>query len=306
LVVPANDSAEVAAPLVTKHNATILLAGPDYTAKLTRHFEVLGLPLRAFQFHTGAGAVAQPDPVSGDYRFLSANVERLVPARHMPVPPTRIPSYFGMTETLAGHSVEPIPTLMPEGKKGASGRPLPGVERKIVDPVTQTEVPAGTVGELYVRTPSLMAGLYKQERREVFDPDGFYPTGDLCVIDENDCLTFTARLGEMVKVSGANVAPLEVEQTLRTLPGVEACAVLGLPTKAGGSTLVAAIVADPSAGLTEIEIRAGVKPLLSSYKIPKRVVFLRAEELPVTPNGKVRKKDLAEHLAQLLLDHPAE
>src|SRR3546814_14136778 len=126
-----------------------------------------------------------------------------------------------MTETLGGHTSARFDELLPEDRPSWQGRAVPGVELKIVDPVTRRPLPAGEVGELLVRGYCLMQSLNGRERHEVFDAEGYYPTGDLCRLDVEGYLTFEARRGEMIAIPGANVAPLAVELAQTGLLGIE-------------------------------------------------------------------------------------
>jgi acyl-CoA synthetase (AMP-forming)/AMP-acid ligase II len=85
---------------------------------------------------------------------------------------------LGMTETLGPHTIAPKDDPVPPGKEGTFGQAVPGVEHKIVDPVSGEDLPPGEVGELWLRGYSVMLGLHKVERDEVFTPDGWYRTGD--------------------------------------------------------------------------------------------------------------------------------
>lgn len=300
LIVPeSNDAAHVADAIITE-NATLFSGMFDHVARVSHHLRARAGDLELFSVHVATAGIARRNGASGECRFLSENLERLVPARQMPVPAERIVRYYGMTETLAGHSGEPAPAFAPVGKEGTSGRPLPEVQRKVVDPETRQVLPPGEVGELCVRGFSLMAGLYKKERHETFDADGYYPSGDLCVIDEDDWLTFKARTGDMIKVSGANVAPLQVEQAMMSIDGVDSCAVVGLNRGTNDALLAAAVVPLPGRSVTETALITAMKPLLASYKIPKRVFIMSDSDIPRTANGKVRYFKLREQLeAQL-------
>ncbi len=204
-------------------------------------------------------------------------------------PREQIPNQLGMTETLGHHSSEPLNTLLPEGHSGSFGRGIAGIERKIVDPETGREVPAGTVGELCIRGYSLMAGLYKREKEDTFDADGWYHTGDRCRIENDGHLYFLGRYGDMIKSSGANIAPAEVENLLRTYPGVVDAAVLGIPDATRGEVAIGVVVPGHGEKLTEEHIRVCLKRDLSSYKVPKRILFFEFDAVPRTDSGKVRK-----------------
>src|SRR5262249_46464770 len=122
------------------------------------------------------------------------------------IPPGLRASLFGMSESFSAHSAELINRRMPEGKAGASGRAVNGIERRVVDPETGKEVAPGEVGELQLRGGALMTGFYKVDRRQVFTPDGFYPTRDLVRIDEDGYAFFVGRASDMIKTNSANVS----------------------------------------------------------------------------------------------------
>jgi acyl-CoA synthetase (AMP-forming)/AMP-acid ligase II len=177
---------------------------------------------------------------------------------------------------------------------------MPGIELRIVDVETREPLPPGQAGEVEVGGYSLMTGFYKKERHETFTRDGLYPTGDVMSQDEEGYLTFSHRIGDMIKVHGANVAPQEVEMALLALPPVARAAVIGLPDPAGGSVVVAAVELHPGHAFDEAAIRAHLRTQLSSYKTPRRIVALKAEELPFTGSGKIHKPRLAPIIAARL------
>ncbi|HTV95162.1 MAG TPA: class I adenylate-forming enzyme family protein [Steroidobacteraceae bacterium] len=234
------------------------------------------------------------------------DVERIVglgPFRDrqgVPIPPHLQSNMLGMSETFAPHSAEPLDVRLPENKAGASGRAVHGYERRVVDPATGRETAAGEIGELQVRGAALMSGLYKVDSREVFTPDGFYPTGDLVRLDGDGYLYFIARLGDMIKTRAANVSRLEVEAALRALPEVELPIVVGLPDAELGQRLVAAVVAKPGAAPTEQSLKAALRATLSSYKVPRRIVFIAPQDVPRTGTGKIKLFELADMISARL------
>jgi len=209
---------------------------------------------------------------------------------------------FGMSETFSAHSAEPINRRMPDDKVGASGRAVNGIERRVVDPETGVEVPAGVVGELHLRGGALMTGFYKVDRRAVFTPDGFYPTNDLVRIDADGYLFFVGRTGDMIKTNSANVSRLEVEAALNALPEVELSVVAGLPDAELGEMVAAAVVPARGASPTEDDLRTALRERISSFKIPRRIAFIAHDDVPRTTTGKVRLGDLADMIASHL--HP--
>lgn len=209
------------------------------------------------------------------------------------IPPARQANLLGMSESFAPHSGEPINVRLPENKPGASGRPVNRYERRVVDPETGAEVAPGQVGELQLRGGGLMRGLYKKMRSQVFTPDGFYPTGDLVRIDEDDYLFFVARKGDMIKTRAANVSRLEVEAALNALPEVRVAVVTGLPDEAFGEIVAAAVIPEPGHSLSAESLRTALREQLSSYKVPRRIVFVVEADIPRTATGKIKLHELA-------------
>jgi acyl-CoA synthetase (AMP-forming)/AMP-acid ligase II len=225
-------------------------------------------------------------------RFLSTALEQRHPAgAAQAVPPTRRPNLFGMTETLGTHCALPHGTVLGEGEEGTAGPPVPGIEVRLTGLDDGRPVAAGDDGLLWVRGESVMLGLHRRPRAEVFDADGWYATGDVCQIDARGWVRFRSRSGDVVKISGANVAPLEVERVLAEHPAVRDVAVVG--TVVGTTpTLVAAVVPNDGIEVDADDIRRHAGRELSSYKVPRHVLTVAADELPRTPSGKVRKDEL--------------
>jgi acyl-CoA synthetase (AMP-forming)/AMP-acid ligase II len=214
------------------------------------------------------------------------------------IPPELQSNMLGMSETFAVHSAEPLNVRLPESKAGASGRTVNGYERRIVDPDTGVEVEPGEVGELQLRGGALMSGFYKVPREDVFTSDGFYPTGDLVRVDADGYLYFIARRGDMIKTRAANVSRLEVEAALRALPEVANAVVTGLADPALGERVVAAVVLNTGVTATEASLQAALRNTLSSYKVPKDIVFIEEADIPRTSTGKVKLFEVANVIAQ--------
>jgi acyl-CoA synthetase (AMP-forming)/AMP-acid ligase II len=171
---------------------------------------------------------------------------------------------------------------------------VPGVEHRIVDPVTGKECSPGESGEIWLRGYSLMLGLHKKERAEVFTPDGWYRTGDAGYLDEDGHLYFTGRMGDLIKSAGMNITPREVELVLEAFPEVTLAFVSGVAAGERGEDVVAAVALSPGADLDEEEARRRVKEEMASYKVPRRVmVFASQTELPWLDSGKVDRRKLS-------------
>jgi len=209
---------------------------------------------------------------------------------HMATPPG-----IGMTETFGPHSMHaPISAAELRARPPVGlGPAILGFERKLVDPDSGAPVVPGEPGELLVRGPSMMRCLYGKEREEVFDADGWYHTGDRCFIVD-DSIHFVSRLNEMIKTSGSNVAPNEVERALIAVPEIEEVAVFGIPDPARGQQVVAAVVPKPGAELDEGEIRERARHDLSNYKVPRQIIILDRHEVPRLHSGKIDKRALAQ------------
>jgi acyl-CoA synthetase (AMP-forming)/AMP-acid ligase II len=203
---------------------------------------------------------------------------------------------LGMTETFGMHGMDRLDTPLPRGKGGSNGRKLMGMERLVVDAETREPLPRGERGELHMRGDNMMLGYYGKERWEVFTRDGWFPTGDLVAIDEEDFLWFRGRSGEMIKTSGANVAPPEVEAALAACPGVREAIVFGVPDEAKGEAVVAVVSAAQGAALDPEDLRRAVREMISPYKTPQSITVMTHEEIPRTASGKPIKHRLREAL----------
>jgi acyl-CoA synthetase (AMP-forming)/AMP-acid ligase II len=197
-----------------------------------------------------------------------------------------------MSESFAIHSAEPIDQPLPDDKIGASGRAVNGIERRVVDPDSGREVAPGEVGELQLRGGALMTGFYGVPRDQVFTPDGFYPTNDLVRIDEDGYAFFVGRTGDMIKTNSANVSRLEVEAAMNGLPEVELSLVTGLPDGELGELVAAAVVPAAGESPTEETLQQALRKQLSSFKIPRHIVFVNHGDVPRTTTGKVQLFEL--------------
>jgi len=216
------------------------------------------------------------------------------------IPPHLQANLLGMSESFGPHSAEPVNRRLPESKAGAAGRAVNGIERRVVDPRTGAEVPDGEVGELQLRGGALMTGFYKGERRTIFTRDGFYPTNDLVRVDADGYAYFVGRTGDMIKTNSANVSRLEVEAALNALPEVELSVVAGLPDPELGEILAAAVVPAPGATSSEDSLKAALRETLSSFKVPRRIVFVSHDDVPRTATGKVMLFELSEFIGSHL------
>jgi acyl-CoA synthetase (AMP-forming)/AMP-acid ligase II len=216
--------------------------------------------------------------------------------------PHKLSIGLGMTETFDGywwgyhdHSTE-APLRPGERRPPPLDVILPGVEVKVVGPDGQP-VPDGGLGEVCVRGFGITPGLHKSRRRDVFDDDGWFHTGDRGEVD-GARVWFRGRLSEMIKTSGANVAPGEVVQALGEIEGVAAAHVVGLPDPIRGEVVAAAVVPTKGASLDVEVLRKELRGMLSPYKVPVHIVLLSEEDIPMTPSHKVRRGVLADMIRE--------
>jgi long-chain acyl-CoA synthetase len=197
---------------------------------------------------------------------------------------------YGMTEA------SPVVSMNPLGfqKLGSAGIPIPGTEIKVVNEQGE-EQQVGGEGELCVRGDQVMPGYWHcPEKTAETLVDGWLHTGDIVKVDEQGFIKVVDRLKDMIIVSGFNVYPNELEQTLTTHPDVSQCAAIGVADpKAGEVVKMFVITSNPE--LTELQVIEFCKENMAGYKVPKYVEF--RDQLPMTNVGKVLRKDLREEAA---------
>lgn len=177
-----------------------------------------------------------------------------------------------------------------------SGRPLPGVEVRIVDDAGRS-LPAGAAGEVQVQGFNLMQGYFADPAAtaEAFTADGWLRTGDVGVLDGEGNLQITDRLKDMFICGGFNCYPAEIENTLAAHPAIASAAVIGAPDERLGEVAHAFAVLRPGCRLDEAELIAWCRERMANYKVPRGATFLDA--LPLNAAGKVLKTTLRERLA---------
>ena len=167
----------------------------------------------------------------------------------------------------------------------------PEIEVKVLDPEGNPVSDGGT-GEMVVRGNGVTLGLQKVARQDAFHADGFYRTGDECLV-EGGAVYFLGRLGDMIKTAGANVAPAEVERELVAIDGVVRAHVVGIPDRDRGHIVGAAVVADGAVPLDAAMLAERLRTRLATYKIPRLIAFVDLHEIPTTPSNKIRRSELA-------------
>jgi len=202
-----------------------------------------------------------------------------------------VPAY-GLTETY-GNATVGLPDDPLEVKLTTDGLPLPGMEVVIVDPMTSAPLPKGRNGLVLVRghtTPGYLNN--PAETAKVLRDDGFFDTGDIGRFDEEGRLIFISRFKDVIKSSGINISPIEVEQLLVSHPDVREAHVVGVPNATRGEIIVAFV--NSVSPLSESSLCAYVKERAASFKVPHHIFFRKEDQLPRLASGKIAKYRLVE------------
>ncbi len=215
------------------------------------------------------------------------NLYPIMPDNVRPADPELRHNLLGMTEAGSVCLVSEDESDQPEHRRGSFGQPVPGLEAKVIDPDTGARAPVRELGELCLRGPAMMEGYYGRERHEVFDPDGWYHTGDLFYFDEDGFYYFKGRRGDMIKTAGANVSPREVEAAILGETGLVAH-VVGIDDPERGQLVVAAVrVPHGVTAPDPADLRSRLNSRLSSYKVPQSIVMIDDGEVPLMSSGKL-------------------
>jgi len=176
---------------------------------------------------------------------------------------------------------------------GTVGRPIPEAEVKVIDAADRA-LPAREIGEVVARIRAAADFTYHgdDEKRRASEKAGLIAPGDIGYFDEDGFLYLCDRAKDMIISGGVNIYPAEIEAELHKAPGVADCAVFGIPDEEYGEAVCAVVQPQPDAALDEPGVRAYLRGVMASYKVPKRVEFLR--ELPREDSGKIFKRKLRE------------
>jgi acyl-CoA synthetase (AMP-forming)/AMP-acid ligase II len=198
---------------------------------------------------------------------------------------------FGMTETAGSVTINSLDEG-PEERCRHQGKPLPGIEIKIIDPESGRSLDADHRGEIVVRGPSVFDGYDQPESGDSgIDEHGWFRTGDLGVLDASGNLSFLGRLKDMLKVGGENVAAMEVESYLNTHPAIVIAQVVGVPDPKYGEVVAAFIELKPGAIAAEHEIIEYCLGQIARYKVPRYVRFVSQWPMSSTKIQKFKLRD---------------
>jgi acyl-CoA synthetase (AMP-forming)/AMP-acid ligase II len=205
---------------------------------------------------------------------------------------------FGMTET-AGTVCTGSPDDDEASRITRLGRPLPGLDVRIVDPESGKDVETGGRGEVLVRGYSVFEGYYRDPDKtaQALDPAGWFHTGDIGSLDEAGAIMFHGRIKDMLKVGGENVAAAEVEAQLQKHRAVKLAQVVGIPDPKYAEVPAAFVELRPGEKATESDLIEFCRREISSFKVPRHVRFVT--EWPMS-SSKIQKFRLRAALVEEL------
>ena len=272
--------AAAAMEMIAKHHVTAVHGAPPMYIAFANLPNLKSYDLSALRY-CGSGAAALPVQVLENFKAASG---------------VDINEGYGLTEaapTITSNAAGPV------SKPGSVGPVVPGVEVRLIDPVTGVDVPVGQVGELIARGANIMAGYYNRPDATAETlQDGWLHTGDLATVDTDGYYYIVDRLKDMIVVSGYNVYPREVEELLFRHPSVAEAAVVQVPDSYQGESVFAFVVLKPGTTATEAEIIEYCRANIAVFKAPKRVAFKDA--LPKNNTGKVLHRELRDEAAKIV------
>jgi fatty-acyl-CoA synthase len=263
---------------------TVTAGVPTHYANLLRHYEAAGLVPRTLRRILVAGSAPAPNLIEG--------FERLgVVVNHV----------WGMTETSpSGTSAQPsrrAATLPAEGqrdRKMSQGQPIYGIDIKIAD-TDGGEMPRDgrSAGRFMVRGPWVISGYFRNDRDVL--QDGWFDTGDLAVMDEDNNLRLTDRAKDVIKSGGEWISSIDIENLVAGCPGVSEAAVVGIPHPKWEERPLLVVVQKPGVDLSVTAIKAYLEGRIAKWWIPDDVVF--TEALSYGATGKIQKMQLRQRFA---------
>lgn len=239
------------------------------------------------------GLLSNPDFKNLDFSYLKGAVgggmavQDAVAKRWEEVTGKPLVEGYGLSETSPVLCCNPL-----DGKHrlGTIGLPMPNTEVAIFDD-DGNQLPQGETGEICARGPQVMTGYWEKDNEGVFFPDGWFRTGDIGLMNPDGFFKIVDRKKDMIKVSGFNVYPNEIENVIAGNPKVQEVAAIGIPDPKSGEVIKVFIVKKDQS-LTEEEVKQYCHENLTNYKVPKFVEFRM--ELPKTNVGKILRRALKE------------
>jgi fatty-acyl-CoA synthase len=284
LVLQRTFQAKAALDLMQAEKVSYAFAWPHQWAQLVASPNWATTDLSAMHFVDTDGPIARHPTIRTDW----------IEPRHC----------YGNTETFTISTAYPANTSRADAHD-SHGLPWPGNILKIVDPLSGATVPVGMRGEIAIKGPTLMLGYVGVPLDETLDAEGFFRTGDGGQVDAAGRLFWQGRLSDIIKTGGANVSPLEIDDILRTCPGVKVVQTVGVPDEMLGEIVVSCVVPVPDTALDEAVVRGFAKEKLASFKVPRRVLFFTENDLSMTGTAKIKTSDLRDLAARTLAKQEA-
>lgn len=281
LVIVKKFDPDEAIDVIEKEKCTIVIAVPTMFHMMARSPKFMSASFKSVRFFKSGGGMS---PHSLVKEYWDKGVKYF--------------QGYGLTEAGPNLLYTPESTML--SKPMSVGKPGVFVELRIVKE-DGSEAKPGEVGELQVRGPIVFAGYWRREAEtlETITPDGWVKTGDLFVMDEDGYFYFVERKKFMIKTGGENVYPSEVEETIRSHPGVDEVAVFGVPDPKWIEAVAAVVKPKPGWKISPDDLRSYLEGRIARYKIPKYIWIV--DEIPKTAVGKVDytylKKKYSEALA---------
>jgi fatty-acyl-CoA synthase len=267
------DAGEVLA-LIEKHSVTTMFGAPTMFLMMVQHENFASADLSSIEVLTCGGAPV-PVPLIETYGKRGINFTQ----------------GYGLTETAPYASL--LASDLAMVKVGSAGKAPMFTEVRIVDE-ENNPVAAGVHGEVCIKGPNVMKGYWNREdaTAEAIDAEGWFHSGDIGYLDNEDFLFLCDRVKDMVISGGENIYPAEVESILYGHPAVLEVAVIGLPDDKWGEAVVAIVALNEGSELTLEALRDFAGESLARYKLPSQLHFI--DMLPRNPAGKVQKFKLKE------------
>lgn len=238
------------------------------------------------------------------YAAFNASLEDL-PERAQPRG-LRLVGLYGMSEVQALYARQPLNAPVARRKLGGGVPTSPLAHVRVRDPETGALLGPGQPGALECAGPSLMMGYYgnPDATAQAMTADGYVRTGDLAQLDGRGGFTFLSRMGDVLRLSGFLVNPLEIETHIQKMAGIAACQTIALP-RPDGVRPVAFVILHPGATLDEAAVIAHCRQGLASYKVPIRTFAI--DEFPRTPspNGLKIQRNRLREMADDLIRSPS-
>jgi len=205
---------------------------------------------------------------------------------------------FGSTESLVAMMNAYDDTLVHRSE--TMGATMPGVQVRIVDPISGMDCIPGQQGEICIRGPSIMAGYYRmpEAMAEAVDADGWYHSGDMASRDSDGYHRITGRIKDIILRGGETIYPAEIEEFLMTHPKLLSVQVVGVSSEYYGEEAVAFVRAKPGESVTPLELKQFCRNEISIEKVPSD--FFTINAYPVTASGKVQKFRLREMAEEII------